>query len=533
MRAHIGRVTVSPTVAGATRCVIALLPEEEADVPELVPEAEPGPRLRIPESHGTTPGHGLRHQEPGRPGLVQPGPQPVHHPDPSPPRSDAATGSVQPSAARPGRPPRRPTQSSAPPRSPPPGPARPPPVSRSPAAPWRSAPRTDRSGYGGSCPSCEATCEATPACRVGGANCTPGPRGPPDRATSATVMGRPAPGISADPAPSAPAQRRPSGTPTATGPAPCPRTGSASRTPAAARARPAGRAGPTTAGPSLRRGLLQVQAPPARSTAAPAGSPGARSPAGRAGSPPQRLAAPGRATRWNVRYIQSLPFRVQIAVPPPAHRPSPAPGPAPCPAPAHRTAPPGSAGLPRPFPRPCTARSATAGNRSATGRSSPAAVCFGVAGPDRPSNGSADAVVRVRTGPGPAHPTRSRGSSTAGNPAARSPPTSSRTPRPPRRSRGRPDPPRHPSGRLDEPRQSHPVDLEGLPQPVQPARPAPAPRPAPPGGPARRRGHVRPRPGNTAAAPPRPPGDHPARAPGPRPRPRPADRFRRSTPRVR
>ncbi len=53
-----------------------------------------------------------------------------------------------------------------------------------------------RSGYGGSC----ASCEATPVCRTSGANCTPRLT---SRATSSAVKGRPALGISAEPDPSA------------------------------------------------------------------------------------------------------------------------------------------------------------------------------------------------------------------------------------------------------------------------------------------------------------------------------------------
>lgn len=54
---------------------------------------------------------------------------------------------------------------------------------------------SNRSGYGGSC----ASAEATPVCRVIGANCTPRRT---SSATSSTVKGRAALGISAEPTPS-------------------------------------------------------------------------------------------------------------------------------------------------------------------------------------------------------------------------------------------------------------------------------------------------------------------------------------------
>ena len=235
---------------------------------------------------------------------MQPGQQPVHRPHPALRRHHQIRPARRAPVPRPSAPA---ADSSGPHAVVPTATTRPPrrPARRSPAAPCLGG-TANRSGYGGSC----ASAEATPVCSVTGANCTPRltssrhqPRGEGPRRARHLRAARPV---------GATAARTPSGTRTAAGPAPCRSSGSAARAAAAAPAPPrAATPAPTTAARSA------GSSGSSRTSRAPPGQPhhrargpartrarGARARRAPAAPPPTR---PSSAARGEVHHHARVP----------------------------------------------------------------------------------------------------------------------------------------------------------------------------------------------------------------------------------
>lgn len=135
------------------------------DVPELMPQVKMSQCFRICAGNCLGSCYGLQHQHVRCLRLVQPGQEAVHHPHP---RSGVTTRSVQPEAARttPSDPAADSTARTA---VVPTATTRPPPALAALISRADASGTSNRSGYGGSCDSADAT----PVCSVIGANCTP------------------------------------------------------------------------------------------------------------------------------------------------------------------------------------------------------------------------------------------------------------------------------------------------------------------------------------------------------------------------